>query len=169
MIRNIEENELEKLREWRNSTKINRYLFNRREISSSEHEAWFREVEKNPLRDILVYEENDKLVGFMQLKKTDEKTDVFEWGFYIDPEQLGEGLGSRFAVDALNYIFAKFKAEKIFGQVVSSNIPSIKLHEYLGFKLEGTLRKHCYLNETYQDVFLFGLLKQEWLLKRENI
>jgi RimJ/RimL family protein N-acetyltransferase len=31
-----------------------------------------------------------------------------------------------------------------------------------GFKQEGHLRQHAFKNDQYEDVFIYGLLREEW-------
>jgi ribosomal-protein-serine acetyltransferase len=42
------------------------------------------------------------------------------------------------------------------------NVPSQKLFLKLGFRKEGVLRKHHFLNGKLLDNIVFGLLREEW-------
>jgi len=167
-VRKLVKGDLEIIRKWRNSPQVNRYLFNRHEILSKEHLLWFDSVHNNPLRHLLVYEDNSHIKAFLQYEQLSEQTKTFEWGFYIAPEYHGEGLGFEFAKLMLSYAFDELKAEKVFGQVISLNLPSIKLHKKVGFKLEGRLRHHCFFDGNYQDLLFYGLLKTEWNKVRDS-
>ncbi|MBZ9623822.1 GNAT family N-acetyltransferase [Clostridium sp. FP2] len=49
-----------------------------------------------------------------------------------------------------------------FLSLSSNNIPSIKLLEKFGFKLDGRLREHYWINEEKYDQFNYSMLKCEW-------
>jgi len=164
LLRDIKVEDLPVIRSWRNHPEINKYMFSQDEINQEEHLAWFDATEQNELRLLNVYEEAGKIKGFLQLQKTSQESDVYEWGFYISPE-AAKGTGSKMALLALNKIFVEMKGKKVFGHVLAFNLPSIKLHKKFGFYQEGVLRQQHFLNEQYYDVYCFGLLKSEWLKK----
>jgi len=63
---------------------------------------------------------------------------------------------------ALRYVFDDLKLNKLCGEVLSSNGKSIRLHQRLGFSIEGVLREHHRVDGKFEDVHLFGLLRDEW-------
>ncbi|MCF6251012.1 MAG: UDP-4-amino-4,6-dideoxy-N-acetyl-beta-L-altrosamine N-acetyltransferase [Methylococcaceae bacterium] len=166
-LRDIKLADLSIIRSWRNHTEINRYMFSQHEINQEEHLAWFEMSQQNTLRTLNVYEENGDIKGFLQLQKKSQESNVYEWGFYICPEAI-RGIGTKMAKLALKKIFIDMRGSKVFGEVLAFNLPSIKLHQKLGFYQEGLLRQHHYLNDQYYDVHCFGLLKSEWLKMPEN-
>lgn len=167
-LRAIELKDLSVIRQWRNHSKINRFMFFQHKILENEHKKWFEASRENPLKLLYVYEENRVLTGFLQLQKKSMECQVYEWGFYIDPSAL-RGTGSRMAKIALYKIFNELGGDKVFGEVLSFNYPPIKLHQKLGFSQEGLLRKHHFLNQQYYDVRCFGMLRIEWELLSKNI
>lgn len=88
--------------------------------------------------------------------------------------QFLKGLGRQlrkekytYSEDALNtlvsWIFTNLKhVVRIQSDVVASNKLSIALMERSGFKNEGTLRDYLKLDERYEDVCVFSILKKEW-------
>jgi RimJ/RimL family protein N-acetyltransferase len=51
---------------------------------------------------------------------------------------------------------------KIISGHVSENIASIKGNQRLGFKIEGTFRKHVLVEGEFKDVTQMGLLREEF-------
>lgn len=161
LLREIKLTDLPTIRSWRNHPDINRYMFSQHEITQGEHCAWFEANQDNPLRDLSVFEENDEIKGFLQLQKKSQQSEVYEWGFYISPDAV-RGTGTKMAKLALKKIFLEMNGAKVYAEALSFNLPSIKLHQKLGFSQEGLLRQHHFLNQQYYDVYCFGLLKSEW-------
>lgn len=161
LLRALSKDDLAVIRKWRNDPEINKFMFSQHEILEVEHLAWYQASQNNPLRQLFAYEEQDEMQGFLQLQQKAADSQVYEWGFYISPQAV-RGTGSRMAKSAMLTVFSKLKANKLYGEVLAFNRPSLKLHEKLGFTEEGVLRQQHFLNNQYHDVHCFGMLKQEW-------
>jgi len=89
-------------------------------------------------------------------------------GYAIYGIMIGEkckNLG--YAVDAeimiVEYLFGFQKINRLEGGVFSKNKSAWLILELIGFKKEGVLRKRGVLSDgTIDDVFIYGLLKEEW-------
>jgi ribosomal-protein-alanine N-acetyltransferase len=63
----------------------------------------------------------------------------------------------------IDFLFSMVDVEKIGGMPMARNIPSVFNYKAQGFTHEGTLRKHVVdANGQRADVFVFGLLRDEW-------
>jgi RimJ/RimL family protein N-acetyltransferase len=62
----------------------------------------------------------------------------------------------------LRYFFHELRYQKATVHIYDFNTPSIKLHESLGFKHEGRLRRMCFTNGDYHDDVLMGLTAEEF-------
>lgn len=166
-LRLVGQQDLPTIREWRNHPRINQYMFCQHLITEEEHRNWFDSSMNNALRKLFIYEAGDSKLGFVQFQQRAAGSSVLEWGFYISPD-AEKGTGSRMASIALAQAFNDLDATKVYGEVLSFNMPSIKLHERLGFRREGILRQQHLLNETYYDIYCYGLLRSEWLVNNEQ-
>lgn len=166
-LRLVDEQDLPTIRAWRNHPKINQYMFCQHLITEEEHRNWFHNSLNNDLRKLFIYQAGEAKLGFVQFQQQAEGSRVLEWGFYISPD-AERGTGSRMTSIALAQAFNDLDAMKVYGEVLSFNIPSIKLHERLDFKCEGILRQQHLLNETYYDIHCYGLLRNEWLENNEQ-
>ena len=89
---------------------------------------------------IYVYEEDNKVVGFIQLESHYEILDLIN--IAVDKEYHGKNIGSKLIEHAINNI----TAEKIMLEVRESNKSAIRLYEKNNFK-EINRRKKYYGNE----------------------
>lgn len=167
VLRLMDERDLPTIREWRNHPRINPYMFSQHQITEEEHRNWFDSSLNNALRKLFIYEADDSKLGFVQFQQRATGSGVLEWGFYISPD-AEKGTGTRMGSLALAQAFNDLDATKVYGEVLSFNMPSIKLHERLGFKREGILRQQHLLNETYYGINCYGLLRSEWLENNEK-
>ena len=84
---------------------------------------------------------------------------------------IGKGLGKEAMLLLLDYGFNELNFYRIQLNVIAYNEPAINLYESLGFVKEGTFREFIYRDGKRYNMYLYGLLKQEWgeLDGREHI
>lgn len=157
-IRLMNADDLDMVREWRNHPSIRDVMTTQHKIGRDEHRIWFEKSQSNDRRTLLIYEEREAL-GFANLEENFPGT--FSWGFYAAPG-AAKGTGRALCQWVLAYAFEQKSAHKLCGQVLSNNERSIRLHQTLGFRLEGTLREHCLIGAARRDLVCFGLLRTEW-------
>ena len=79
------------------------------------------------------------------------------------------GLGFDVSIMIIDYLFSINGINRIQESCFASNNAAHKLLERLGFVQEGVLRSKALLqNGKFDDSYVYGILKNEWLLKRPN-
>ena len=157
----LESKDLSLILRWRNHENIRTYMFSQNNISEEEHENWFNQAILNKNMELLIYKQNGKPHGFIQLDKFDDISETYEWGFYIDPDSV-KGTGYRMTLQVLKYLFIDKNVNRLVGKVLEYNKSSTSLHKRLGFKLEGTLREQIYINGSYHSILYYGILASEY-------
>lgn len=89
---------------------------------------------------IYVYEENESVIGFIQLEEHYEILDIIN--IAVDKNNHNKNIGTKL----IEFSTKNIKAEKIMLEVRESNISAIKLYEKNGF-VEINRRKKYYGNE----------------------
>lgn len=89
---------------------------------------------------IYVYEENESVIGFIQLEEHYEILDIIN--IAVDKDNHNKNIGTKL----IEFSTKDTKAEKIMLEVRESNISAIKLYEKNGF-IEIIRRKKYYGNE----------------------
>lgn len=153
--------------EWRNQDHIRSMMFNQNKITVQEHEKWFKSLKINQNQIVKVFYYDDIPMGVVTFTKI-KNTPLYEWGFYIGNVEAPKGLGTLLGICALDCYFISMNQHKLLGEVLAYNQKSISFHEKLGFKQEGILRKHYMVNKELYDVYLFGMLKEEWFEIRQH-
>ena len=159
-VRQLEANDLKMILNWRNNPSVRQFMYSQHEISPEEHLAWFESATLNPLRHLLIYQENDQPLGYINITMhASEK--VADWGFYLCPE-APKSTGSRLGKTALKYAFTTLSLHKVCGEALDYNKRSIKFHLNQGFQQEGILRDQYFNGDEFHSVVCFGFLKKEW-------
>lgn len=159
-LRPMIESDLEQVLEWRNQPEVRRYMYSTHEIRLEEHRKWFASACANRAVHLLIYEQNEKAKGFVNLTST-RCPKVADWGFYLAPS-TPKGSGRELGRQALTYAFEKLELHKVCGQALGFNQRSIAFHKKLGFVEEGRLREQHFDGSEFHDVVCFGLLICEW-------
>lgn len=166
-VRPMQHTDLERVLIWRNQPEVRRYMYTQHEIGMDEHCRWFERASKDVSRHLLIYQEADVPLGFVQISEINTGG-IAEWGFYLAPE-APKGTGLRLGKTALRYAFSDRSLHKLCGEVLELNQRSIRFHQKLGFSHEGTLAEHFFDGEQYQDIWCFGYLASDWhaILKKK--
>lgn len=170
-LRDLEEADLELVLHWRNSDRIRKSMFSDEIITFPEHIAWFNRVCKNPLGKSIykLFEYLGSPVGLVSFTDIQKRNNKCFWGFYLGLEDLPKGTGSVMGFIGLEYAFEELSIRKVIGEVLRSNKASFQFHRKLGFSQEGILRKSVLKDNIYEDVYVLGLLKQEWLNNKSKL
>ncbi|MCR1898862.1 GNAT family N-acetyltransferase [Irregularibacter muris] len=102
-----------------------------------------------------VIKEN-KLFGFFVVEKASDSDDIVDMGLGIKPELTGKGLGQKFLLEILNYIYKNHSAKIIRLGVASFNHRAKKVYEKVGFR-----QTKIYEQATNGSVYEFIEMKKE--------
>jgi len=119
------------------------------------------ESERNYIIDL----KNGRSVGMLSLVEINHGNRNAEPSrFLIGEEELVQGIPV--AVEAMSLLYKEafevLGMTKLYGAVVEGNERMLKWHQYLGMKEEGRLRKHYLIDGKWRDVYMIGLLEEEY-------
>lgn len=108
-------------------------------VDTSEEEARYYWVEK-PVGTFVAIN-SGKVIGSYHLKDNQEGlgSHVANAGYVVSPFSRGAGVGLKLAAHSLNYAVELGYQAMQFNLVVSTNLPSLRLWQKLGFQTVGTL------------------------------
>jgi len=106
---------------------------------------------------------DDRLVGTTTLFALDAVQGRAEVGYSLDPKLQGQGMASEALRLALGHAFDTLRLRRIEADVDPRNVPSCRLLERLGFRLEGLLRARWRVAGEICDSALYGLLAPEFV------
>ncbi len=93
----------------------------------------------------------------------DDAKNKAEIGFLLQPELQGQGLGSELVAALVEQAFAIPTVHKLVASVTVGNEGSRRVLTKHGFVQEGCLRANYWLDGRWQDDWVFGLLRQDYL------
>jgi RimJ/RimL family protein N-acetyltransferase len=109
---------------------------------------------------------NGDLVGRINTHHCVPRFGTFMFALVIAPSQRRKGYATEAVRLLIRYYFEERRYQKCTSEVFSFNEEGIKLHEKLGFTLEGRLRRMIYTRGQYFDSLLYGLTLEEFTAQK---
>ena len=107
---------------------------------------------------------DDEMIGLTEIDGI-SYSNRFAWisiGLGASTER-GRGYGFEALSLAIDFAFNEINLERLQLNVISYNTAGIKLYEKLGFKKEGIYREAVLRDGVRSDLYLYGLLRREWV------
>ena len=157
-----------KIYKWRNEKSIRMNMLNSKKISYKKHLEWSRSLNKDKKNYSYIISYKNIDLGLASINQINNLNQTCTWGYYI-AEKSFRYLALLVEFKLISIIFEKKGIRKIWGQTVARNKSIMRIHKYLGFKIEGILRKHVKINNKYENVILTSLFKEDWKLIKNRL
>lgn len=107
--------------------------------------------------------ETGDIVGSIDTHDCDPRAGTFEYGVSIREQDRKRGYASDAICLVLRYYFLERRYQKCNVGAFSFNDASQRLHEHLGFRLEGRQRRSTFTGGAYHDLLLYGMTVEEFM------
>jgi ribosomal-protein-alanine N-acetyltransferase len=97
--------------------------------------------------------------GFFEINVPHARAEI---GYVIAREHWGRGVGTSAVRTMVRWGFEALDLHRIEAIIHPKNLRSIQIARKSGFGREGTIRGRTLIRGAYQDMELFGLLRDEW-------
>lgn len=150
--------------QWYNDPEIRKTLIVDELFELEKTRCWFQSIQESDQRlDLVIQTNHQRPIGLINLVHIDSKNKTAEITLVIgDKSYWGKGVMYEAESLLINYAFKTLGLEKIWAQSRPENLASLVTMKKLGFQIEGTLRNHVLIGNTYSDVVQLGLLKEEF-------
>lgn len=158
---------------WRNSDNVRKFFIDQRLFTNESHMYWLENYVMTGKADQLIIciapadvPENagadlkDYIpVGSVYIRDISREHRKAEYGIFIGEEAArGRGIGTKTAKLMVRYCFEQLHLHRIFLRVHADNTAAIKSYENAGFEKEAYLRDDVFVNGSYKDIVLMGIL-----------
>lgn len=162
ILRQLEEKDAEKMFEWMTDPEINQFFrFDKTNLSIEKCRNFiinsFTKTDHH-----YAIEEDGEYMGTISLKHIDPINKNAEYAIALRKIAQGKGLGTKSSKKLLDIAFNELKLNKVYLDVLSDNSPAIRLYKKLGFKEEGELKNHIVIDNSFHNLKLFGILKEDY-------
>ena len=171
---NIENRDMEYLYQWFSDVEFLKYYDYLPPIPQNEEEVnkTFNDYEANEESKVFAIRllSDNKIIGiagYDDIIKSNETATLF---IGIGNKHLrGKGYGKEALAILLDYGYNTMDLHRIQLNVLGFNVSAIKLYESAGFKKEGIFREFVLRDKERYDMFLYGLLKNEWNINNKTV
>ena len=165
-LRALEPDDYKTTVRWRADDEIWDGVLGERYFVSSEYEKkWVQEAitGKNEMRLGVCLRETSELIGLASIVGIDWLNRSARSHIMIgERSHWGKGYGTQAVLETCRFGFLHRGFERMWVRIVATNERSITLHERLGYKREGVLRRAVFKNGKFQDVVVLSLLRDEF-------
>lgn len=153
-LRQINQNDLEKIRQWRTDPEIARWMDFRGQITPEMQAAWFEGVQARGDLYFLI-RENQEDVGVIDLKKFDWKLREAEGGIFMSGSLHFHTLTPyRASLCLIDFAFEVLCLERIQAHILDENRRAIRYNQSLGYEptevlVNGRNRRYYLSRERY--------------------
>ena len=110
----------------------------------------------------VIENEAGEVVGDLTTHDCDARVGSFSYGITIRREYRRNGYAAEAIALVLRYYFQELRYQKATVSVYSFNEASARLHESLGFQLEGRIRRTVFTNGQHSDELVYGITAEEF-------
>ena len=121
--------------------------------------------EKDEFFFVIEEKESGQIAGSINTHDCDKTNGNFSYGVGIMPAMRRKGYAKEAIRMMLGYFFEELRYEKATVGIYSHNESSIRLHEQLGFLLEGRIRSMIFQQGQFWDLVKMGMLGGEFRKK----
>lgn len=167
-LREIREDEVELMLEWRNAASVRRHMYNSEVISRETHLEWWGRTKASDTSAYFMYEHDDNPMGIVAFTGINRNHANSSWAFYAAPDAT-RGTGSQMEFLALDHAFGTLALHKLHCEVLSTNDAVVRLHRKFGFRIEGSFREQFRQDGRFIDIVRLGILSAEWGATRPSL
>lgn len=172
-LRRLESSDLERTWEWLNDPEIFLIMGIHSPPSTSEQGRWFEMADqaKDKIIFAICARETNEHIGNVSLDSIEFRHRTARLSVFIaNPMNRGKRIGRRAIYLLLEYAFHHLNLRKVHLKMFADNERVFEFYRNLGFVLEGTLRKHEYVNGKYVDKNILAIFSDDFeLLDKSKI
>jgi len=172
-LRELESRDLAEINSWRNDPELIGHLAAPyRYINPIVDEEWFGNYMRSrstTVRCSIVDEKDETLYGLVSLTGIDQLNQSAELHLMIGSrENRGKGIGTFAVREMLHHAFYNLNLHRIELECLTTNAASIGLYEKCGFIREGVKRRSVFKKGEYADMYMYSILKEEYMEIKGN-
>jgi len=165
-LRALEKEDLEILKEWRNSKHVRKSTREYKLLNMINQKNWFESIHQlNPPREIMfgILNKRKKLIGVTGLTYIDWKNRNSEISIYFSIKNWQTKSEAKEVINLiLEYGFEELNLHRLYVEIFSLMKENIKLFSNLKFIKEGELREKIWRKNKWWNTIIFSKLSSEY-------
>lgn len=109
-----------------------------------------------------IADDNDEYLGTISLKNLDVLNKTAEYAICLRRKAHGKGIAQIATQKVLREAFYTYGLNRVYLNVLESNVKAISLYQRSGFLYEGTSREHLFIDNKFVNLQWYGILKKDF-------
>ena len=171
LLRELRETDMALLNKLINDSNIEKYVVGwSKPVTMYEQIEWYKNLKNDSNIRYIISDNNnpDKAYGTAIICNIDNKNRLCSLDIKIDENYQKKGFGKETIKILVDYIFNELNLNRIYSHVLDYNAGSQKIFESNGFIKEGEQRQAVYKNGKYNNLYIYGLIKEDYLSERNR-
>ena len=171
-LRKLEASDLDRTWGWINDPGVYLKIGSHIPVSKSAQLKWFERTDQATDKIVLAICLNDGQVhvGNVSLDNIEVRHRTARLSIFVaDEAQRGKSIGTRALRLLADYAFNFLNLNRVWCKATLGNDKVVHFYQKLGFKLEGVMRQHEFVDGRYVDKAILGLLSEEFVPKHGAI
>lgn len=163
-LRRLEEKDAKKMLEWMCDSEITRHFRTHfSEFTIDDILEFIRSSQQSKEdKHFAIVDEKDNYMGTVSLKNIDTINLHAEYAIVLHSNAVGQGYGKFATMDILKYAFCVLSLNKVYLNVLSTNINAINFYEHMGFKKQGEFEEHLYINDQFVGLKWYAFFSKDF-------
>lgn len=160
-LKQLTEDKIELVRNWRNDPKIARFMEYRDHITPEMQTQWFKKI-NNDNNYYFIIEFEEKEIGLINIRDIDYKKKEGEGGIFIyNDDYLNSTVSFQASLCLYDFAFDELGLDRIIAHIMKDNKRAISYNKIIGLKKQ--------LNQEEFDNQLYILVKDDYFKSRSNL
>jgi UDP-4-amino-4,6-dideoxy-N-acetyl-beta-L-altrosamine N-acetyltransferase len=162
--------DIELIRNWRNSKEVSQYMYTDGEISKEDQVNWYTKITNSNNSKYWIIKYDNIKIGLVNITNIDFSEGSCNWAFYIGETEYREsGAAVQTEFNIIEKAFVELNLNAINCEVISTNIHVLNLHRRFGFKIISNKQSYIIRNGFSVEIVKLVLYKNDWELIRSKI
>ncbi len=161
-LRPLEREDLRYVHKLNNDSRIMSYWFEEPYESFVELQDLFEKHIHQQSERRFIIEQNDSIIGLVELVEIDLIHRNAEFQIIIDPSCQGKGYAYTVTRLAISYAFHVLNLHKLYLIVDKENEKAIHIYKKAGFMIEGELKEEYFSGGKYKDVLRLCIFQRDF-------
>ncbi|MFD1362485.1 GNAT family N-acetyltransferase [Lentibacillus salinarum] len=161
-LRALEKDDLTFLHKLFNNADVMHYWFSESYMSMEKLKESFDKCYDNERNREFILTDGHEPLGYVGLFDIDPRHRHAEFAIIIDPSHQGNGYAGSATKLAMDYAFSVLNLHKLYLLVAKTNEKAGHIYEKLGFRVEGELAQHFFINGAYEDAIMMGIFQRDY-------
>lgn len=161
-LRTLEKDDLTFLHKLFNNPDVMNYWFSESYMSMEKLKESYDKDRDNPRNREFILTDGHEQLGFVGLYDIEPRHRHAEFAIMIDPAHQGNRYAGTATKLAMDYAFSVLNLHKLYLIVDKANPKARHVYEKAGFRAEGEMVEHFFINGEYHDGLMMSLFQRDY-------